>query len=183
MQNGSTGGSAGDLNAEAACIAAYCAELTALEGLLENVDNATYGLPCAGKSPIGAHVRHCIDHSLALLNGMAEGLVDYEQRHRDESCESECAVGLAQIAQVRSAVAALTAKQLAMAVQVRCMVQADQPAFDYPSTVLRELLFLLSHQHHHHASIAALAEQQGVAVPPLFALAPSTRAAVLAAQS
>ena len=171
------------LSAGRSCQSAYLSELDALSAVIESLAPGVFAEAQAGQSPIGAHVRHCVDHSQALLDGVGTGIVDYEQRHRGVACESDPALALALIADIRSSVEALSPEDLAKSVCVHVMVLETLPVQQYDSTVLRELLFLLAHQHHHHASIAALAKAQGCEVPRLFALAPSTRAAVLHAEN
>ena len=39
------------------------------------------------KGSIGQHLRHVIDHYIALENGYADGLVDYNQRNREANIE------------------------------------------------------------------------------------------------
>ena len=170
-------------DAGAACVSAYVSELDGLSALIQQLSHACFAEQLQGQSPIGAHVRHCLDHSQALINGLDNGLVDYEQRHRGVVCESDPAIALGLIAEVRSAIASWGPDELGRAVTVNVIVHETLAAQQYPSTVLRELLFLLAHQHHHHATIAAIAKAEGVDVPRFFPLAPSTRAAVLAEEA
>ena len=157
-----------ELSPGQSCIAAYLKELDALVQFIQALPKGAFAAHDAGSSPIGAHVRHCIDHTQALLAGAQSGLVDYEQRHRGVACESNPDLALQLIAEIRAGVSHLTEVQLDTSVSVHVMVHETLPVQQYPSTVQRELLFLLAHQHHHHAIIGSLAAAQGCSVPKLF---------------
>lgn len=172
-----------DDGAAACCVAALVAEMQALEAVLQAIDDRVYVHAERGGSPIGAHIRHIVDHIRAVIAGAQSGVVDYEQRHRGSRCEHDRSLGLHELQGLRQALAALSAEQLAQPVTVNTLVSAHLAPQSYPSTILREVLFLISHQNHHQAIIATLAAQQGISVDPLFGLAPSTRAAVLATES
>ena len=149
-----------------------------------------------GSASIGAHVRHVLDHYRLFLDGLAEGEVDYDARERDTEVERSAALGAAEARRLIAALSAMGASGAAGAasaantanaaagpgagwagrpLRVRQQGDYDPGRFDgCDSHVERELLFLLSHAVHHQAQIAMLARAQGLDVPELFGVAPST---------
>lgn len=125
---------------------------------------------------IGAHVRHVLDHYRLFLAGLPDGEVDYDARERDTDVERCAAAASAEARRLIAALSALGAAGWAGR-PLRVWQQGDELAgrFDgCDSHVERELLFLLSHAVHHQALIAVLARVQGLDVPELFGVAPST---------
>lgn len=163
-------------------IAALLDECASLRDLLARMSDEAYQAHAPGKSPIGAHVRHLLDHGRAVLQGIDSGIVDYEQRQRGAAVEQDRALAMSQLERLCMDFAGCSVDHLARTVQVQVMIRSDGQLGLCPSTIEREILFLLSHQHHHHAVIAEVASRHAVAVDPLFALAPSTRAAVIQQQ-
>ena len=39
--------------------------------------------------PIGAHLRHALEHMICFVRGLPEGIVDYDSRDRDAAVESD----------------------------------------------------------------------------------------------
>jgi len=136
---------------------------------------------------IGAHVRHVLDHYRLFLDGLPGGEVDYDARERDTDVEHSAA---AAAAEARRLIAALGARAAGAGAgaggggaagwagrPLRVRQQGDEVpgrCDGCDSHVERELLFLLSHAVHHQALIAVLARVQGLDVPELFGVAPST---------
>jgi len=124
---------------------------------------------------IGKHVRHIIDHYSALLAASAAPgtLLDYENRSRDLSLETDQRAGsnrLSEILQLlRSGFGASRAGGLAM------LHTSDHQGRIVTTSVDRELAFLASHTIHHMAIIGILAEQVEVEVGADFGIHPSTR--------
>jgi uncharacterized damage-inducible protein DinB len=144
-----------------------------------------------GAASIGAHVRHVLDHYRLFLDGLPDGEVDYDARERDTDVERSAGAAAAEARRLCAALAALGAAGAAASAAsaagaagwagrpLRVRQQADElpGCFDgCDSHVERELLFLLSHAVHHQALIAVLARAQGLDVPELFGVAPSTAA-------
>lgn len=125
-----------------------------------------------GQTP-GRHVRHIIDHYLALTRYFDENLsaLDYENRQRDSEIETNPAKALD--------VLQLIKRQLGQ------FLTADNPALNVhhttdtgrlllASSVKRELSFITQHTVHHLALIEFLLLQAGAHVPIDFAVHPST---------
>ena len=55
---------------------------------------------------IGGHVRHCLDHVAALLDGLDGGVVDYEARERGTAAEGDPAAA-AWVAELDARLAAM----------------------------------------------------------------------------
>jgi hypothetical protein len=128
------------------------------------------------RSPIGAHFRHVLDHYSAFLHGLERGRIDYDQRERDPELETDLQEAQAAARQIEVALAALSTTTLRGPVLVNVAVATEShgdPTWE-PSTVQRELAFLLSHTVHHYALISLHARHQGVDLGEEFGVAPST---------
>jgi len=127
--------------------------------------------------PVGAHLRHVIEHYEALLQPAGPGEIDYDARARDARLEA----------------CPRTARQRLAAVQARLQHwQGLDPAaplrvhgraglmgefgFVVDSSVGRELAFVATHAVHHFALLKAHCLRQGLAVAEGFGVAPATRA-------
>ena len=73
--------------------------------LLRQLSYATYadGGASAGKSPIGVHFRRLLEHYRALVDGLADGRVDYEARNRRGALERNRELALEEVLRVRRA--------------------------------------------------------------------------------
>jgi hypothetical protein len=125
-------------------------------------------------SAIGAHIRHCLDHVQALVDGMAAGVIDYDSRIRGTDVESSPAAAHAAAARAVSGLRALAQRPFDEAVVSLCMLAADAAPMRLNSTFGRELAFVLSHTVHHTAMVVLLARAQGIDLPERFGYAPST---------
>lgn len=139
--------------------------------LLALVDAQQYRAVSGCGFSIGAQFRHLLDHYLCFLAGWPHGVVDYARRARDarlEACPETARLVHDEI--IRDLVALPEAD---MPVGVRCDEQG-RPAAIAPSSLYRELDFLLSHTVHHHALIAVLCADMSVPLAPDFGVAPAT---------
>lgn len=153
-------------------------------GLLGAERYAGAGLP-PGLSPIGAHVRHVLEHYRMFLEGMVAGAVDYDARSRDRRLEVEPEAAVAAAEVVIGALGTIPATRLAAPITVTANVVRDGSSVPEwtGTTVQRELMYLLSHTVHHYALISLLARDLGVALPADFGVAPSTLAHRRAAEA
>lgn len=144
--------------------------------LLGEVDEATYvAAPVPGLSSAGAHLRHVLDHYAALLDGAADGSVDYDRRRRGTAVEQDRVAAAVRTRDLMSRLLALPEDgEFAVAVQTDC----GQPVGSARtrSSVGRELQFLVSHTVHHFALIRAVLAGSRVSLPDDFGVAPSTLA-------
>ncbi len=133
--------------------------------------------PETGRPPsIGAHFRHVLDHYLAFFHGLERGRIDYDRRDRDPELEADLRAAQAAADRIEAALRALPAVtiQAPILVNVAVATEAHGETHWEPSTVQRELAFLLSHTVHHYALISLHARRYGVELGDDFGVAPST---------
>ena len=127
-------------------------------------------------SAIGMHVRHNLDHVLCFLEGVESGLVDYEGRARDAAVETGRETAIERTAAAVDALGRYAEEDTGRSLRVREESDSGELENNWlPSSVGRELQFLLGHTVHHNALIATIAWDAGVALPAGFGVAPSTR--------
>lgn len=121
----------------------------------------------------GPHLRHIHDHFLAMLDGLDEGVIDYNRRHRESPEEHDADLTAARLEMIRSAlaVADLGDRPVQVISEIDCFVTANARL---DSTLHRELLFLINHTIHHAAFIKAALAQRGIGLPEYIGLAPGT---------
>jgi uncharacterized damage-inducible protein DinB len=154
--------------------------LLQLADLIDSLSNEQYSRPFAQPqskvqdSPIGAHVRHILDHVAALTHGLASGTITYDQRQRGTAVETDRQAGLEQINSLIQALSAVRPEMIDRQVKLIVVLDPDQPDQTLDSTIGREVAFVLSHSIHHNAIIRALVEREGVHTPKWFGYAPAT---------
>ncbi|MBK8005336.1 MAG: hypothetical protein IPK12_15750 [Gemmatimonadetes bacterium] len=148
---------------------------------LRRMDDATYmeGGAAPGISPVGVHFRHVFDHYRAFLAGLPEGRIDYDARDRAVPLERDRELALAAALGYIMDLGRLPAELGARPVQVstRSVAGASEDPDWAPSTVKRELQFLVSHTVHHYALIKELLRRADFDPGVEFGVAPSTLAA------
>lgn len=129
-------------------------------------------VPLCFNSSAGGHVRHAVDHYLALLAAAETGELDYEHRARDPELETRADCALDRLRGIAAALAAYVDR----GAPDRTLRLASEtvPGRAVMTSLSRELEFLISHTVHHFALIAVIAGAHGVTPPPDFGLAPST---------
>lgn len=151
------------------------AQASALLGRLSDADYvASGGIP--GQSPIGAHLRHALDHYRSFLAGLSEGKVDYEARHRDSAVEHDRLLAADEVARLREGLeqVATQAGDRELLVNLRSLVDPGAGPDWSRSTLKRELQFLVSHTVHHFAIIRVRLLDLGIDPDEEFGMAPST---------
>ena len=124
---------------------------------------------------IGKHVRHCLDHYRAALEGFDTGSpIDYDRRERNVPMETAPSAALEAIGTLRDRLCSLDEPTLGSPVRVRVMLSGDGQEAELDSTLGRELAFATHHAIHHHAMMGAIAAEFGIRVGPEFGKAPST---------
>jgi uncharacterized damage-inducible protein DinB len=130
-----------------------------------------------GWAPVGAQFRHVLDHYQCFLQGLAGGTVDYDARRRDVAVEQDPAEAAALAERLARALEALEVRDGNRPVSVQMQTGAEEGVPDWrPSSLGRELQFLVSHTVHHYALIKLLLEDHGVYAGEEFGVAPSTLA-------
>jgi uncharacterized damage-inducible protein DinB len=159
------------------------APVTALARLLDDLCDVIDRVPDhvfarrpAGKpsGSLGAHVRHCLDHISALLEGAPDGHMSYDHRARGTETETSRSAALARIRALTAAVLDLDPRLLSRCIRLNVKLDARGTSTEVQSTVGRELAFVISHTIHHNATIALLLADMGTELPDRFGVAPST---------
>ena len=125
--------------------------------------------------PIGAHLRHVIEHYEALLQPRLPGVVDYDRRPRDRDLQSRPYVALQRLQRLLHRLNDWADADLEVTVRVCGRGGlAGEFGFAVGSTVGRELIFVTSHAIHHYALLKPHCLQHGIPVSAEFGRAPST---------
>ncbi|MCG3138162.1 MAG: hypothetical protein HJJLKODD_02022 [Phycisphaerae bacterium] len=156
-------------------VVARLAELAELVRLL-SAEQYQQVPPGFDSGSIGQHVRHSLDHFSNLLDGLKQGLIDYDQRARGTAVESDRQTALELIEQLTENLCRRAGSDLNQPLRLRAIIAADGSQIETCTTLQRELLFILSHTVHHDAMMAVAARMWGVAVPEHFGFAPATLA-------
>lgn len=145
--------------------------------LLDQLSSAAYSEPAQGyfSSSVGMHIRHNLDHFASFFQGLPLGKVDYESRERRKELESDPSAAQRYLQKYMDALDGLASVEES-SLQVRREDGLDVgPDSWLPSSIGRELQFLLGHTVHHNALIAMIADRNGVQLPEGFGVAPSTQ--------
>jgi uncharacterized damage-inducible protein DinB len=147
-----------------------------LAGVIEGLSDAQYAQNPVGvvESSIGAHVRHCLDHVVALLGAVETGALDYDSRQRGTAIETSRLAALRLIADVERQVARITPDDPDRPVLLSVTLAAGQEAVRVFSSVGRELAYVVSHTIHHNALLNAMVRTLGGSLPERFGYAPGT---------
>lgn len=133
--------------------------------------------------PVGAHLRHVIEHHEALVFPAHSGIVDYDGRARDRELERQPALAHARLWALQARLSAWPNAALDTPLRVLGLGGVNgEFAFSVGSTLGRELAFVASHAVHHFALLHAHCAQQGLFTPAGFGLAPATQAHARASQ-
>lgn len=142
--------------------------------LLMAIDDDLYRLKVGSvfKGSIGAHVRHNLEHFRLFFAGLHAGGVDYEARRRDALTEFDREAALSEILDVCKRLHELPDEDRPL--QLRARNIRGTVGHWAPTSVSRELDFLLSHTIHHYALIAVMCRLEDIPLEPDFGMAPST---------
>ena len=135
--------------------------------------------------PVGAHLRHIVEHYEALLGAAADrARVDYDRRPRDRAIERCPALARQRLTALQQRLAGDLALDTPLQVRGRGGL-AGEFEFTVGSTLGRELAFVASHAVHHYALLKTHCAERGIELPADFGKAPATvaheRAAATAA--
>lgn len=146
--------------------------LNQLGSLISRLPKEAYFEPlaCLQESSIGKHVRHIVEFFDCLLDGIPDGMVNYDLRKRSLRLETEPMHALERIALIQREIPEIREANFAL--------QADfgNGNQDFPTSVSRELAFCMDHCVHHLALIRAgmLQHFPSIAVEEDFGVAFST---------
>jgi hypothetical protein len=149
-------------------------QLQSLKQLINELTDEQYTLEneLLGKVSIGSHSRHIIELMQCVLNGYNKGEVDYENRKRDLSLQTNRSKAIASIDNLEKQMF-LPDKEL----ELLLMEENEQNRILEPikTTYLRELIYNLEHTIHHLALInVALRSMKLSIVSENFGMAYST---------
>jgi len=126
-------------------------------------------------SSAGAHMRHILDHYYSVINGLPEGLIDYDKRSRGGVVESCPKAAQSAIESISTFLSALTPEQLKQTLQLSTEISVvDKQVAIVDTTLAREVIFVGSHAVHHLATIKHIAQAQELKVEANLGLAPAT---------
>jgi hypothetical protein len=158
-----------------------------LEGQLETVQQAKeflLGLSAENyqmvikphfASSAGTHMRHILDHYLALKDGINQGVVNYNKRNRFSSIESCPQMALLQWQKVEQWLKEVSQLDADMPLSVVCETSVNETQnIQTQSTLARELVFVSSHAIHHFSLLAVINSLLGNKDEVNFGIAPST---------
>lgn len=120
---------------------------------------------------LGSHTRHIVDHFVALLQGIDNGVIDYNRRNRDSVIESQVNQGLLAIEQLVSQIEQVADGPIEVISEIDCYQTVSQR---FSSTVHRELLYLINHTIHHTAYMKLLVKPYHLTLPEGIGIAPGT---------
>jgi uncharacterized damage-inducible protein DinB len=124
-------------------------------------------------SSVGSHYRHILDHFSCLLDGMASGRIDYDQRQRNPVLENSIDDAVQATESLRARFHALPDETLTRECNVIYSVgYGDHENQPVPSNLAREVMFCVGHAIHHFAILKLLCAK--VELPYEFGVAPST---------
>lgn len=145
--------------------------------LLETIDDEAYIAPSAGpfNASVGEHYRHVLEHFTVLADSMPSGTVDYDARQRDQQLERSRTYAIEQTLATIQRFEELSDRALNEACDVLYQLgYGDVHQLRVPSSVVREVVFAVSHAVHHFALIRVVCTEHGVMLDPSFGIAPST---------
>lgn len=126
-------------------------------------------------NPVGAHLRHVIEHYWALLRPASAGVVDYDARARDRELEQSPVLARAQLLAIQRELARWSHATLDAPVRVRGQAGlAGDIGFSAQSSIGRELVFIASHAIHHFAVLHQHCKVHGLVLDADFGKAPAT---------
>jgi hypothetical protein len=125
------------------------------------------------KTRLGCHVRHVLDHYDALLQGVADGQIDYNRRNRNSAIETDIAVALSAITTLQTKLRMIEEDKRAFTVisEINCSYTIIQ---SFGSTLARELLYLMNHTIHHTAYMKLLIQPYDINLANPIGIAPGT---------
>jgi len=128
-------------------------------------------------SPIGAHVRHCIEHIEEFLQGLQKGVINYDKRKRDKALETSPLLALKKLKVLKKLLRSLQEdlksssgfepKTLHLEVLLKNKEESCSKPFVFMSlktNLSRELLFLFQHTLHHLALLNLLLKEHNLSL-------------------
>ncbi|AIG29598.1 hypothetical protein IA01_03525 [Flavobacterium psychrophilum] len=144
--------------------------LEKLKDLINQLSNEDFVLPILylGNSSIGEHSRHIIEMFQCLLNSYKSGLLNYDDRQRNNLIQTDTNFAIQTIENIINSIEREN-KNIAL----NQMLYENQVSIQ--TNYFRELLYNLEHCIHHQALIkVAVFQLENIKVTENFGIAPST---------
>jgi hypothetical protein len=126
-------------------------------------------------SSAGTHMRHILDHYLALKDGSMHGVVNYNKRNRYSNVETCPQTALLQWQEIEQWLTQASQLDADMPLLVLSETSLDKTQNSQTkSTLARELVFVSSHAIHHFSLLAVINSLLGSKEEANFGIAPST---------
>ncbi len=126
-------------------------------------------------SSAGAHMRHIIDHYLALQDGIADGVINYNKRNRHSNVESCPTTALNAWDGIERWLNEVSQTDGDLPLSIVCETSVNETKnTQTQSTLARELVFVSSHAIHHFSLLAVISSLLGDQTESSFGVAPST---------
>ena len=131
-------------------------------------------------SSAGSHMRHIIDHYLAIISGFNTELIDYDIRERGGELEYSPQLAIDKLNEIAIWIKDLTEEALNKLLTLITEVSVTKKNVQKVQTsIARELVFAGSHAVHHYAMIAQISFAQKASIQKetlskSFGLAPAT---------
>ena len=147
------------------------------ESLLMHLSDEDYTrkVAVAFNASVGGHYRHCLDHFRSLLDSATHGDLNYDHRERGTLVEHDRFAALNATRELQEGYERLDAELLLRTLSVTCKTSyATVGSQASPSTVGREIMYVVAHAVHHYALIGIMGGLMGLKMPAGFGVAPST---------
>lgn len=155
-----------------------CRDLIRIVGEADYIRASNVDENDPGKSPIGDHMRHVIEFFEQFIKGVKNGnIVDYDARVRDLEVGNNPTLALRKFDEIQEALAAIYCDHtlLNRPIFSRETIVPGLPCAPAPSSVHRELVYVLGqHAVHHLEIMRRIAASFGHIFPVNFGKAPST---------
>lgn len=123
----------------------------------------------------GAHIRHIVDHYLALKHGVTGGVVDYNKRNRFSAVESDPVAALEAFNDIALWLEQACSLPMNLPLQIISETSIKQTQYvQVSSTLARELVFVSSHAVHHFSLLSVVNSLKQIPSPENFGIAPAT---------
>jgi len=140
--------------------------------VIGQLDDLTYRRDSKLSSSVGEQFRHNLDFLNTFLNGIDRGSIDYTRRERDPRVSTSRNYAVQKFEEASRKISTLNRSEMSGLVSVRSEAVGS---LWLPSSVIREMEFVLSHTIHHHALIGEKLFAMGISLDAGFGVALSTQ--------
>ena len=149
--------------------------LSQLARLVEQLTTEQYNfiLPGFSGGSVGKHVRHVIEFYQCFLNGIQSGTVNYDNRSRNSTIETDNHFALQVLSDIIRKINAFDSDTM---LQLKINLSNETADIAIKTSAFRELAYNIEHAIHHMAiiKIAAINFFPGIQLPENFGIAYST---------